>query len=466
MNAKAALQSGGRPSSLHLSAEDSPPSQNRSGRRAARGIISRVSETRIAWTTPLPDDAAPAIQVVRTLVAAGHRALLAGGCVRDLLRGVWPADYDVATSATPEQVRALYPQARLVGAQFGVVLVRSRKQTIEVATFRSDGAYLDGRRPSSVAFCDPEQDAQRRDFTINGMFLDPIGGCVIDFVGGAADLQAKVLRAIGAPEQRFAEDYLRLLRAVRFAARLQFSIEPGTWAALGAQAHTLQRVAPERVRDELERMLAHPSRAAAFDLICASGLLPHLWRGPAPAPTMHAGIALRLAALPAAAGFTAALAAWLAEMPPQAVDTACRALTCSNEQRSAVVWLVEQQAALDEPTAPSLAGLKRLMRNPAFPELLHQTAGRFAQQPEGAVRWGCLVARLNAISPKEVVPPPLITGADLLARHLTPGPLYKLVLDTLYEQQLDERLRDREAALRALDEELHRRAGDDSAAAR
>lgn len=225
----------------------------------------------------LPAAAEGAIAIARKLIRAGHVALLAGGCVRDLLLGREPQDYDVATDAPPARVGELFHPTRLVGARFGVVLVLRNRQWIEVATFRSDGPYLDGRHPTQVHFTDAHEDARRRDFTVNGMFLDPLKRTVIDYVDGQADLQAGLIRAIGDPTARFDEDQLRLLRAVRFAARLAFTIEPQTLTAIQANAAKLASVAPERVREELEKMLVHPQRRQAFRLLRETGLLPHLW---------------------------------------------------------------------------------------------------------------------------------------------------------------------------------------------
>ncbi|RMF77512.1 MAG: CCA tRNA nucleotidyltransferase, partial [Planctomycetota bacterium] len=195
---------------------------------------------------------------------AGHTALLAGGCVRDLLLGAQPQDFDVATDATPERVCELFRGTRRVGAQFGVVLVRQRRTWVEVATFREDFQYRDGRRPEAIRYSDARHDAQRRDFTINGMFLDPLAAELIDYVGGRFDLSARLVRAVGDPAQRFAEDHLRLLRAVRFAARLGFEIEPTTLDAIRAFGDRLPRVAAERRREELDKMFAHPQRARAL----------------------------------------------------------------------------------------------------------------------------------------------------------------------------------------------------------
>ena len=216
---------------------------------------------------------AAATDIVRTLVGAGHQAVFAGGCVRDMLRGVAPKDYDIATSAHPDEVRRLFPKSQAVGAHFGVIIVWRQGVQYEVATFRTDGRYTDGRRPDSVKFTDAREDARRRDFTINGLFFDPLTREVIDYVEGRADLEAKILRAIGEPRKRFREDQLRLLRAVRFATVLDFEIEKGTWDAMVELAPQVRSVSAERIREELIRIFLHPHRLRGFDLLVASGLM-------------------------------------------------------------------------------------------------------------------------------------------------------------------------------------------------
>jgi poly(A) polymerase len=206
-------------------------------------------------------------------VAAGHIAYFAGGCVRDLLRGVGAKDIDIATDARPETVQKLFPRTYAVGAHFGVIVVLQDGLQFEVATFRSDGAYIDGRRPTEVTFATAEEDAARRDFTINGMFFDPTEEKVIDFVGGRADLDARVIRAIGDPTQRFAEDRLRMLRAVRFATTLDFQIDEATWNALVDASPTISEISAERIREELVRIFLSPHRARGWDLLDASGLM-------------------------------------------------------------------------------------------------------------------------------------------------------------------------------------------------
>lgn len=401
--------------------------------------------------SPLPPDARPALDIVRRLVEAGHQALLAGGCVRDLLLGRPPEDFDVATDALPETVVRLFRVTRQVGAQFGVVLVRQRGQWIEVATFRTDGPYEDGRRPASVTFTDAEHDALRRDFTINGMFLDPLERVIRDYVGGREDLRRRVVRAIGDPPQRFREDYLRILRAVRFAAGLDFAIEPQTFQAMRAAAANLPRVAPERVLQELVRMLEDPGRGVAVQLMIEAGLLGWLWPQADWSPERMRAAQRRVACLPREAGFVAALAMLLADRPAAEIEMISRHLTLSNEQRETVLWLVEHQAQLDEPAGLSPAGLKRLMAHPAFDELCGIARARWSELPDGAQRWETLRGRLAAIDPAAVRPPPLVTGDDLLARGVPPGPIYRRVLERLYERQLNEELRTREAALAELD---------------
>jgi poly(A) polymerase len=417
-------------------------------------------ETSFSLPHELPPAADAAVAIVRDLVAAGHAALLAGGCVRDLLLGHAPSDYDVATDATPSRVRSLFRATRLVGAQFGVVLVHKRRRWVEVATFRADGPYLDGRHPAVVRFSNAREDALRRDFTVNGLFLDPLAGVVTDYVGGQADLEAGVIRAIGEPAARFAEDHLRLLRAVRFAARLDFTIEPLTQAAIWANAARLPTVAPERVREELEKMLSHANRRRALALLAETGLLPFLWAGAQWQPEQIAAADALLAHLPDDAPFELAFAVLLADRAATEVQEVARALTFANAQREDVAWLVTHQADLDDPDAISLAELKRLMAHRGFAMLRQLAAARYAALADGTARTAALDARLAAVLPETVTPPPLVTGDDLAARGVPAGPIYRRVLDALYTRQLNETLDTRAAALAELDELLRRAEGE------
>ncbi len=433
-------------------------------------------------TPPAADPAlarAAATAVVRTLRAAGHTAYFAGGCVRDELLGRRPTDYDIATSATPERVRSLFPRTNHVGAAFGVTLVhveappaaatpagqRPPLITVEVATFRSDGPYADNRRPDSVVFADAPADAARRDFTINALFLDPleapgederaagVRGRVIDLVGGVADLRAKLIRAVGNPDARLAEDHLRALRAVRFAARLNFAIEPATAAAIRAHAAHLAGVSKERIGDELRRMFEQPppARTCAAQLIQSLTLdapvlnQPH---SPAPTPT--------LAALPAGVPFATALAAWTLDRTPSpstllseahinaAVSRLRAALCLSNADAALLTGTFIIRARLLVNWADlSIEAQKRTAHHPAFPSALATLVP--AHGPTAAA----IAARLAELAiplhphPYPHPPPapePLITGDDLIGIGLVPGPAFKARLDALYDAQLEGRI--------------------------
>ena len=387
-----------------------------------------------------------AMSVAGRLRDQGHEALFAGGCVRDLLMGHPPTDFDVATSATPEQVLATFRRTRAVGRQFGVVLVSVRGVWIEVATFRSDAAYSDGRHPDSVRFSSAREDAQRRDFTINGMFLDPLDDRVIDYVGGQADLQAGVIRAIGDPACRFAEDHLRLLRAVRFAARFGFQIEPVTWRAVRDAAHLLPRVSAERVSDELERMLTAPTRACAWELLAGAGLVPRLWDGAADAADRAAPIGRLLAALPGETISLALVMAVLTLPDEHATQRACISLRLSNSTRDAAVWLVRHHRDLDDPARATLAAFKRVLSDPAAGDLLALIQARAQAGDLSTSAAADIAQRAAAIEPAEVAPPPLLTGDDLIRMGIPQGPAYRRILDAVYDAQLNGEIRDRAEA--------------------
>ena len=345
-------------------------------------------------TATLEDRRAFATEVVSRLRGAGFRALFAGGCVRDLILGREPADFDVATDATPERVMGLFRRTVPVGVSFGVVRVQGpgRAGEVEVATFRSDGAYLDGRRPESVTFGTPELDAARRDFTINGMFLDPLSGEVIDYVGGRADLDAGILRAIGDPAARFAEDRLRLLRAARFAARFGFAIEPATRSALTCMVEGVRMVAAERIAMELRKMLVDPSRAARdgprlrprpdrrdpAPAPADEGPLPgqaaqpdgDLWDhtllvldhlGPEPSFPLAFAALFHDAGKPATHGLKAGRTTFYnhEHVGAKIVERSCRGLKLANAERDRVVWLVAFHQYLSDARALRESKLKR-----------------------------------------------------------------------------------------------------------
>ncbi|GMV98020.1 MAG: poly(A) polymerase [Phycisphaerae bacterium] len=398
--------------------------------------------------------AAAAGRIVRALKDAGHQALWAGGCVRDMLLGREPSDIDIATSATPEQIMALFKPTRKVGVQFGVVLVRKAGHWFEVATFRRDVNYADGRRPEQVVFTDAREDALRRDFTINGLFYDPITGQVIDYVGGQEDLRAGLVRAIGDPAQRFAEDHLRLLRAARFAARLGFQIEASTAEAVRAHAADLVRISPERIREELEKMLAHPARARAFALMADLNLLMHLWPRAEWSDRQIEVCRRVLTELPPSCGFIPALAALLHDRSAEHVQHVTRALRCSNHEIALARWLVQQQARMPDFAAFTPADARKIRAHPGFDDLL--LIHRAVCTATGRPRTGLAAAeRLrDALTADQATPPPFITGEDLIDKGLKPGPRFKDILNRLYDAQLNGQLTSRDAALKQLQQYL------------
>jgi poly(A) polymerase len=403
-----------------------------------------------------------ALAVTKRLRQHGHQAFWAGGCVRDMLLGLPPADIDVVTDAVPERIVELFRCTRKVGMQFGVVLVRQGPLWIETATFRSDLAYRDGRRPEGVVFTTAEEDAQRRDFTINGLFYDPLEERVIDYVGGREDLQAGIIRAIGEPARRFAEDHLRLLRAVRFATRFGFVIEPATGAAIREHAAKLTVISAERIREELDKMFSLPSRAESLRLIAELALLPHLYAG-AGLTADHLELALTaMAHLPGDADFALSMAAMLHMLAVEDVQQAGRGLRCSNQQTDETVWLVRHATVLDEAGELPLARFKRLLAHPRFEDLLalYRAVCAAQQRPDT----GAAVARQRRarLVPETIKPAPLVTGDDLIAAGLAPGPRFKRILDELYDAQLNEELLSREAALQRMHESLARESAEPS----
>jgi len=385
-----------------------------------------------------------AVEIVRTLAGAGFEAYFAGGCVRDKLMGIEPDDYDVATNAKPDEVRGLFRRTQHVGESFGVVLVSLQGRRIEVATFRTDGVYRDGRHPDGVTFSDAQHDARRRDFTINGLFENPLTDEVIDYVDGQADLEAKVIRAIGDPRARLHEDRLRMLRAVRFAARFAFTIDKQTAEAIRAAAGDLHGVSRERIAQEVKRMLADRNRGAAAkmlqDLRLDAAILgePNL----TVAPT-------RLGRLPDSAPYATALAAWLLDRhigeDSGLGDRARRwagQLMLSNAQKQAMTAVLDIHEVL-RGTWPELgvARQKRLASTQAFVEAMAilQTI-----DPQSFTE---IRSRVLTLAETQLQPAPLIDGNDLVARGLTPGPAFKRVLDAVYDAQLEGSVQDKEAAL-------------------
>lgn len=390
-----------------------------------------------------------ALQIVRTLQRAGHVAYFAGGCVRDQLMGRTPADYDVATSARPEQVLELFPKSQRVGVAFGVVLVRQKRQTVEVATFRSDGAYGDGRHPESVTFTTAEEDAQRRDFTCNGLFYDPVAEQLHDFVGGRKDIADCKLRAIGDPFLRFHEDHLRMLRAVRFAGKLDFAIETATWEAMKRLAEKIKTISRERIGEEIRMMLEHSARQRAVMLLDNSGLLRQIWpRDLLPEGPVAWG---RVGALPPESTRTQGLVAMQRDIGDgglayEVIAERLRGqLLLSNTETVDIAWLGEKLRVLLAWREQRTSTLKRLLadgRWKALEELWQ--AEEHTSEEMAAYR-----ERMQVLLREAIGPAPLVTGNDLIALGATPGPTFKQWLEALYDRQLENEFPTREAALNA-----------------
>ncbi len=373
--------------------------------------------------------------VIDKLTEQGFTALLAGGCVRDLLLDRAPKDHDIATDATPDEVANIFRKSDKVGAKFGVVLVRLMGQQIEVATFRTDGSYSDGRHPDAVTFGSLEDDAERRDFTINGMYFDTRDNRVIDLVGGQADLDARLVRAIGDPDRRFAEDHLRLLRAVRFAARLGFTIESNTAAAITHHAGELARISVERVREELRTVLTEPTRAVGWSMIRSLGLADHLIPGVTWNDQQATDIAKRLTALAADADFMMVMTILLRHLEPKQADAACRRFTCSNAEARAATWLITQLPRVHRFNELELADIKEWLASEHDRRLfaLHRTDLLATDQPTDP--HDKLMDTCRSIPTEDIAPPPLLTGDDLLTRGVPQGPQYARILRTLYRAQ-------------------------------
>ena len=391
--------------------------------------------------------------VVSRLRDSGFEALFAGGCVRDLLLNRVPKDYDVATSARPEQVQALFRRTISVGKSFGVIQVRGGGELgVEVATFRADGEYVDGRRPQSVRFTDAREDALRRDFTINGMFLDPIDGTVLDFVGGRDDLERGVVRAIGDPQRRFEEDRLRLLRTVRFAARLGFSIDDATFDAVKRHARELAVVSGERILTELRLLMEGPWRAKGVDLLFASNLAKVVFSEAGDANQAADRVrecVARMGRLPEGAPFALCIAVVfdaLVEGDPAPIgETFFVRLKGSNEERELCTWLLRRRSDLKDVAAKPLSFRKRLYADGRWRLLCALGTSRGLSNE---VEW--CERELATLTPEEIDPPPLISGDDLTREGMTPGPQYKIWLDRVRDLQLNGEIASKTAALQCV----------------
>ncbi len=407
-----------------------------------------------------------AVDVVRQLREWGYEAYWAGGCVRDRLLGRKPKDYDVATTARPDEIRNVFGHRRTVavGAAFGVIAVVGPRQAgqIDVATFREDAFYSDSRHPDSVTFSTPEADAQRRDFTINGLFFDPLESRVIDFVGGQQDLERGVVRAIGDPQARFDEDKLRLLRGVRFAAMFGFELEPETRAAIERLAGQITKVSAERIAAEMRLMLVDDHRRRAVELLRAVGLLeavlPEVARGERPEHWRATLAALESLAAPTFAAALAVLVGLLIDA--EETIALCRRWKLSNHETQRIAWLVENQNVLRHAQSMDWPTLQRMLIHPGIGELLalHEAFG----QASGQSNVGLDYCRQKLAMPREQLdPPPLLTGDDLIALGIPRGKHYQDLLRAARDAQLLGEINTREEAIRLVEHLLGR--SDDSA---
>ena len=419
--------------------------------------------------------------IVRQLTEAGHQAVYAGGCVRDALLNRSYPDVDIATSATPDQVQSIFPKASdPQGKAFGVIRLKQGDHVFEIATFRVDGPYLDGRRPSSVTFTTAEEDAKRRDFTVNGMFFDPLKNEVLDFVRGRADLEAKTIRAIGDPLARFTEDRLRLFRAIRFAVQLGFVIEPKTWDALVRLAPESKTLAPERVRDELVKIFTSPDPARGLDLLHDSGLvaawIPELleMRGCAQSPEhhpegdvwVHTRLLLTHLKNPSPVLAFSALLHDVGKPRTSRTEPSgrirffghegvgarmaqeiLRRLRFSNDEVEAVEACIANHMAFKDAPQMRVSTLKRLLARPTFSEELELHRIDCASSHGELDIHRFLAAKQAEFSKEEIKPRPLVTGHDLQELGVPPGPAMGKLLHQLMDEQLEGKLTDREGAL-------------------
>jgi len=420
-------------------------------------------------------------RVAKTLQASRYQAFYVGGSVRDLLLGRPPKDYDIATDATPDRVLRMFPNARQVGAHFGVILVTEGDAQVEVATFRSDHVYLDGRRPGRVEFeTDPQQDVIRRDFTINALLMSPVTGEVTDYVGGRRDLEDGAIRAIGNPERRFNEDHLRMLRAVRFAARFGFDIEPETFAAIRKLHGLICRVSAERIRDELVRILTEGGARRGFELLDDSGLLGDIlpevaaMKGVEQPPEFHPEGDVwihTLMMLEALDHPTATLALGVllhdagkpgtfrrgpdrirfdghVELGVSLAANILRRLHFSNSDSEQVLALIANHMRFKDVPQMKESTVKRFLRMDRFAEHLELHRLDCSNSNGRLETYEMMKARMNETPPEELKPPRVLTGGDLIGEGYQPGPRFSEMLQAVEDAQLEGAVQTREEALR------------------
>lgn len=437
----------------------------------------------------MPDLKSAAHKTATRLIDAGYTAYFAGGCVRDALLGITPKDYDIATSATPDEVLTLFPKSNAVGAHFGVILVKQNGFPFEIATFRHDGSYKDGRHPESVTFSTPEDDASRRDFTVNGLFQEPQSGKIIDFVSGQQDIESKVIKAIGTASDRFQEDALRLMRAIRFATTLDFQIEENTWSAVCENADLLAKISAERIRDEFTKILVSKNRARGFNLLTESGLMryivpevydligceqPPQWH---PEGDVYTHTRIMLEMLHEDPTPELALSVLLHDIGKpstysydedekrirfnghdrvgaEMADVILRRLKYSNQTTEDVCVMVANHMNFMNVQNMRTAKVKRFMARHTFEDEMELHRVDCASSNGFTENYDFLRVKAEEFAAEPLIPPPLVSGKDLIDLGLKPGPEFKNILKLVETEQLEGRLNDHENALAFVREHL------------
>lgn len=420
-----------------------------------------------------------AVGLVRRLQERGYKALFAGGCVRDMLMGIKPADYDIATSAHPEEVMALFEKTVPVGVQFGVVVVVAGGFNYEVATFRTEGPYSDGRHPDCVKFVEPEADARRRDFTINGMFYDPVRDEILDFVDGGKDIKLRIVRAIGNPSDRFSEDHLRMIRAARFASRFGYEIEESARDVIKENAGKILGVSWERIREELQKILLDENRKRGLQLLDDLGLMEHIL----PEVSVMKGVEQPENLHPEGDVFVHTLLtvshlrspSWVLAMGALLHDVAkpatmeekggriryplhesvgadmagdiCDRLRTSGEEKDKIKWLVKKHLVFKDARKMRLSKLKRLLSHQDYPLLAEVSRADALASSGDLTDYNYCQRMREEFREEELKPRHFLTGHDLIAMDLKPGPIFSKILTQVYDEQLEGKVHTREEAV-------------------
>ena len=398
------------------------------------------------------DQRQKAIQIVKKLRVHGYQSYFCGGSVRDFLLGHSPKDYDIVTNATPPQLKRIFSHTIAIGEKFGVIQVLIGEDSFEIATFRRDGLYEDGRRPGTVKFCCEKEDALRRDFTINGMFFDPLSQIVIDYVAGQKDLEKKIIKTIGEPRERFLEDHLRIMRAIRFSSQLNFQIESQTWKAVCSMAHLIKNVSDERISDELRKMLCGQHPEKALSLLHQSGLLSHILPEISITKFQNALRMFKIGAPIASYKLAFSLLMLiLKKNNATSVLSLCRQLRLSNKVTKTILNLLAWYRQFDKITSLTVASAKRIVRLSDFDLFLElYRLVILAGDQDRKKIYSYLEEKKKLWNSQDLSPVPFVNGQDLIQLGLSPGPIFKKILDFMEEQQLEGKISSRQQALEYL----------------